>query len=213
MRKKNLVLALFLIVNLQLFAQDYIIRSIGDTVRGTILRSTISMVKIQPVSGKSIKFSPLEIREFRQEGTLFLSREMYGKYGNEQKFIGVEIEGKVNLLSLDGSAPVMMSGGGGGMMMMSGGGRGTYYVEKKGEVTVLQDVITGAFSGEKRLKEVRAILLAVMGDDDELATRINETGYFSGKIIRKLVEDYNRKKLSLEFSFSVSTDSVIKRSL
>jgi hypothetical protein len=193
MIKKNVLIVLLLISNLHLFAQDYVIKATGDTIKGTILRSDISMLKIQPLSGKSFKLYPLDVKEFRRDGALFLSRAMYRKYGNEQQFIGVEIEGKVNLLSIGGSAPVMMSTGGGGMMMTGGGGRGTYYVEKNGAVTVLQDVITGAFSGEKRLNEVRNLLLAVMGDDAEIAEKINQTVYFSGKVVRKLVEDYNRK--------------------
>ena len=191
MIKKNLFIALLLIFNLHLFAQDYVIKATGDTIRGNILRLNKSMLKIQPLSGKSFKLYPRDVREFRQNGALFLSREI--KYSNEPQFICVEIEGIVNLLIIGGRSPVMTSDGSGGIRMLGAEERRTYYVEKNGAVTVLQDVITDPSSGKKRLNEVRNLLLAVMGDDAEIAEKINQTDFFGRWAVRKLVEDYNRK--------------------
>ncbi len=191
MIKKNLFIALLLISSLHLSAQDYVIKATGDTIRGNILRLNKSMLKIQQLSGKSFKLYPRDVKEFRRDGALFLSREI--KYGKEPQFIGVEIEGKVNLLIIGGSTPRMMSDERGGIKMIGADERRTYYVEKNGAVTVLQDVITDPFSGKKRLNEVRNLLLAVMGDDAEIAEKINQTGFFGRWAVRKLVEDYNRK--------------------
>lgn len=197
--KLYLLIQLLLGSAVSVSAQDYVIKTSGDTIKGVIVRFDVGLVKIKPDSGKAVKFQAAEVKQFVRGGNLFLSREIYSyNLGSEFRFLELEEKGVVNLLTIRGTsnAPMMMvnPSGGGGMMMMGGGRqRPSYYVEKAGEVTVLHETVAGSFSSAKRIKEVRTILMGVMGDDAALAEKIQTITLFSIKVVQELVKEYNHK--------------------
>lgn len=184
------------------YSQDYVLTSEGDTLRGKITALTSSSLKIKTDKKKTVKHSPDKVLKLSDNGVSYLSRQVYHKQGSVWRFLRLVDSGAVNLLTLDdGYSPsVSVSSGvfGGGMMgglgVSLGSGRGkspAYYVERKGENTVLKDVVTRLMAGDSRKQEVREILLNIMGDIPEIADKINNASRFTEKTLRDLVYDYN----------------------
>lgn len=187
------------------YSQDYVVTSAGDTLRGKIVGLTSSSLKIKTEEKRTIKLDPQQAKELSDDGTSYLSRQVYHKNGNAWRFLRLVDSGAVNLMTLDdGYSPSVsvssgFTGGGvigglGGLGVSVGSGRGkapAYYVEKNGTSAVLRDVVTRFMAGDSRKQEVAGILLSVMGDIPEVADKINNTSRFTEKTLRELVYDYN----------------------
>jgi len=184
------------------YSQDYVLTSEGDTLRGKITALTSSSLKIKTEDKRTVKLNPEKVLRLSDNGTSYLSRQVYHKQGSVWRFLRLVDSGAVNLLTLDdGYSPsVSVSSGvfGGGMMgglgVSLGSGRGkspSYYIERNGEDTVLKDVITRFMAGESRKQEVTEILLSIMGDIPEIAGKINNASRFTEKTLRDLVYEYN----------------------
>jgi hypothetical protein len=184
-------------------SQDYVLTSDGDTLRGKISALTSSSLKFKTDNKRTVKLSPEKVLRLSDNGTSYLSRQVYHKQGSVWRFLRLVDSGAVNLLTMDdGYSPsVSVSSGvfgGGGMMgglgVSLGSGRGkspAYYVEKDAENIVLKDVVTRFMAGDSRKQEVTETLLNVMGDIPEIADKINNTSRFTEKTLRDLVYDYN----------------------
>lgn len=196
--KKLLVLVvLFLALAPNVFSQDFVITSEGDTIKGIVSLVSNDALKIKTTEKKTVKLKSTQVKKVYTDRTIYLSREIL-KSGSTPKFVRIVDSGAVNLLTLDGgsSSGVRVStglyGGIGGISVGGGPQRSpSFYVEKSGEVTVLKDVITRLMAGENRRNEVIEILLDVMGDDPELAKRISASTKFTEKLIRDFVYEYN----------------------
>lgn len=184
------------------YCQDYVLTSDGDTLHGKITALSSSSLKIKTDNNRTVKLPPQKVLQLSDNGTSYLSREVYHKQGSVWRFLRLVDSGAVNLLTLDdGYSPsVSVSSGvfGGGMMgglgVSLGSGRGkspAYYVEKDGQNTVLKDVVTRLMAGDSRKQEVKEILLSIMGDIPEIADKINSASRFTEKTLRDLVYDYN----------------------
>jgi len=173
-------------------AQDYVITKEGKTLRGEITKFNDLSVKIKPSNGRAKKFYAEDIKQFKKAGRLYLSREVYSRYGNEQKLLKVEKQGVVNLLMIDGKfnstfnfAPSPFG------YPSQKRGPDLYYVEKSGEVTILTEISAGALASEKRRKQIIEVLLTVMGDKPEIAEKIKVQTAFNAKYLTSLVAAYN----------------------
>lgn len=186
--KLFVLIQFFLGLVLHVSAQDYVVKFSGDTIKGEILRSSNTIVKIKPVFGRAVKFNPMEAKEFSRSNNVFLSREIfYGEFGNEQEFVKLVEKGAINLLTISFSRFGYMEPRVGGGAVMRGGGQTTwYFVERAGEVTALKYFLPNSSNSQ-------AVFLQVMGDDPEIVTKIKSRKYYSQKLIVELVREYNER--------------------
>jgi|GEM_PF-1340629 len=181
------------------YSQDRLVTTEGTTLRGKITSVGKSSLKLKTEDGKTKKFSPLQVASFYDDGNRYLSRQVMDKKDAVWRFVRVIDAGAVNLMTIDeGYSPGLQVGttiasmGMGGMGVSIGGGRKkpAYYIQKKDDTHVLEDILPGFLAGESRKQKVIEILHQAMGDIPEIADRINNMR-FNSKTLEALVKDYN----------------------
>ncbi len=207
----------FWLISCRLFAQDAVLISEGNFVRGEIKGTDFQTVVIQEEDGSLRQFKAKDIQSFLWNGDSYVSKPILMKKKAEVWFFRVLEEGKVNLyvIGLTSGTPVQApkvkskpaisvgvgtggfgSGLGGGVTF--GGGR-PRPEEQALKAMPLSFFIEKPGSGpiqelplaSGRQSQLKAILLSKLSGDDDLTENIRATDEFSEKTVVALIRSYN----------------------
>ncbi len=202
------------------FAQDAVIITDGNIVRGTIKGADFATVQLLLDDQTVRVYKAKDIKEFLWNGDTYSSKPLLIKNKMESRFFKVEETGAVNLYSMGStsaekpkekriqvrpSVGVGIGSGGyggvgfGGGITIGGGRRNSnkqegkqtavFYIEKPGTGPILEVPIAGR--ADKRIEQVRNVLLQKLGDDEDLAERLKEAEDFDARNVRAFVNAYN----------------------
>jgi len=219
MKRFYLLAILFLISFHQVKAQDAILISEGNFVRGVIQGTNFSSVAIMNDDQTVSQYQAKDIQSFVWNGETYASKPIVVKKKMEFRFFKLIETGVVNLYAYGDKSvstqPVQQrvkvrpsiglgvgSGGyggglGGGISIGLGGGRRN---EEPTTVTgkvsyYIEKPGTGPMQEIKlngaKIADIRSLLLQKLTNDEDLAARINATESFEGKDLAAYVKAYN----------------------
>jgi hypothetical protein len=219
MMKAFKILSVFFLFSAKLFAQDAILISEGNFVRGVIKGTNFSSVAIQEDDQTIKEFQAKDIQSFIWNGETYASKPIVVKKKMEYRFFKLIESGTVNLYSYGDKAETpqvaqprikvrpqigigMGTGGfgggvGGGVSIGLGGGR-----RNDEQATGSQKVRISYFiekPGTGPMQEVaientnavKTILLGKLTNDEDLAESIKATESFDAKNLAAYVKAYN----------------------
>jgi hypothetical protein len=202
-------------------AQDAVIISDGNFVRGTIQGTDFATVSLRLPNQSVEAYNAKDIKEFLWNGDTYVSKPVVLKKKMEFRFFKVEELGAVNLYSMGNTsvdpAPEKRvkvrpsiglgvgSGGYGGVGLGGGitfgGGRGNGNRKKgnsRSAVYFIEKLGTGPLqeipldgSSANKTEQVKTILLQKLSNDEDLAERIKATESFDAKNVQAFVSAYN----------------------
>lgn len=215
------ILFLFTSFVTKIYAQDAVVVSEGNFVRGTIQGTNFVTVAILE-DDKTIKqYAAKDVESFLWNGQTYVSKPIVINKKMEFKFFKLIEAGTINLYSFGEKASIEepvepqrtkvkptfgvgigtggFGGGLGGGISIGGGGRrndepqtnmpklkATYFLEKPGTGPMQEINLANTAA-------VKNILLQKMGNNAELAQRINDAENFDAKLVLDLIQVYNSK--------------------
>jgi len=221
--KLHILFFLLLGITASVSAQDAVIISEGNFVRGTVQGTNNAVVRIKLDDESIAEYKAKDVQEFLWNGNTYVSKPILIRNNMETRFFKVEELGAVNLYSISSSntmaaAPRKRSriapsvgvgvgtgtygsgvGFGGGISIdlskhrqddyVQPAGRDFYYLEKPGTGPLL--VVPLSSNADDKTEQIRAALIQKLGDDQDLAGRINQTEDFDIQGVKAYVNAYN----------------------
>ncbi len=216
------ILFLFFIFSAKLFAQDAILISEGNFIRGIIKGTNYSMVALQQEDETIVQYQAKDIQSFVWNGETYVSKPILVKKKLETRFFKLIENGAVNLYSFGdkkiteqpqqarvkvrptfgvGMGTGGFGGGlGGGISIGSGGGRRdteTVSNPTNGKVFYYIEKPGSGPMQEVVLENTSAtktILLQKLSSDEDLAQRISGSESFTDLNLIAFVKAYNASK-------------------
>ena len=217
------LVVLFLLVGLKLAAQDAILISEGNFVRGVIKGTNFISVALEQEDQTIVEYQAKNIQSFIWNGETYVSKPIVVKKKMEFRFFKVIETGTINLYSFGDQAVVaqapqprvkvrpsigvgMGSGGfgggiGGGITIGGGGRRDEEQSARavKGKVSYfIEKPGTGPMQevvlDAGKVSSVKALLVQKMSNDEDLVQSINATESFDEKNLTAYVKAYNSHK-------------------
>lgn len=219
--KQFLCFLFFVLFSTAALAQDAVIISDGNFVRGTIQGTDFSMVRLLQEDHTVVSYKAKDIKEFLWNGETYVSKPIVMKKKMEFRFFKVEERGAVNLYSMGetvaegpperriqvrpslgvgiGSGGYGGVGLGGGITFGSGRRNGNSKSGKSRQgVYYIEKLGTGPMqalpvegNSASKAAQIKAILLQQLSNDEDLAERIKATESFDAKNIKAFVSAYN----------------------
>lgn len=224
MNTVRLVMLFCLLISSAVKAQDAVIISEGNFVRGVIKGTNYTMVAIQTEDERVAQYAAKDIESFLWNGETYVSRPILVKKKLEVRFFKLIEGGAVNLYTFGEKnvtrqpEPVrpkirpsigigMGSGGfgGGGMgggISIGGGGGGRREVEPTTSITngkifyYIEKPGTGPMQEVvlENTAGVKSLLLQKLTDDEDLSERIKVSNSFSDLNLIAFIKAYNASK-------------------
>jgi len=218
---KVLLFVFLLLPGSTIFAQDAVIISDGNFVRGTVQGTDFETVRLVKDDKTIAEYKAKDIKEFLWNGDSYMSKPVVVKKKMEHRFFKVEELGAVNLYSMGitsveevpekrvkvrpsigvglGSGGYGGVGVGGGITFGGGRGRDGGKVRKnRAAVYYIEKLGTGPLqaipldgNSESKTEQVKTILLQKLTNDEDLAERIKATESFDAKSVQAYVSAYN----------------------
>lgn len=221
MNRINLIVLLTLLVFTSVKAQDAILISEGNFVRGVIKGTNYSSVAIEKDDQTVVQFLAKDIESFIWNGETYVSKPIIVKKRAESRFFRLLESGVVNLYAIGNKAVTTQVvqprvkvrptfgvglGSGGGVGGVGGGisiGRGNTGTTDKqvdyggGKVSYfIEKPGTGPMQevSLENTTAMKALLLQKLNNDEDLAERIKATDSFNDKILVAFIKAYNEMK-------------------
>lgn len=219
MMKAFKILSVFFLLSAKLFAQDAILISEGNFVRGVIKGTNFSTVAIMEDDQAIKEYQAKDIQSFIWNGETFASKPIVVKKKMEYRFFKLIESGTVNLYSYGDKAETpqatqprvkvrpsvgigMGTGGfggglGGGVSIGFGGGRRNEEQvnnNQRGKITYfIEKPGTGPMQevAIENTNAVKNLLLLKLSNDEDLAESIKATESFDAKNLAAYVKAYN----------------------
>lgn len=218
MKRINLIVLLTLLVFTTVKAQDAILISEGNFVRGVIKGTNYSSVAIEKDDQTVVQFLAKDIESFIWNGETYVSKPIIVKKRAESRFFRLLESGVVNLYAIGNKAVTTQvvqprvkvrptfgvglgSGGGvGGGISIGRGNTGT--TDKQvdygsGKVSFfIEKPGTGPMQeiSLENTAALKSLLLQKLNNDEDLAERIKATDSFNDKILVAFIKAYNEMK-------------------
>lgn len=221
MKRINLIVLLTLLVFTTVKAQDAILISEGNFVRGVIKGTNYSSVAIEKDDQTVVQFLAKDIESFIWNGETYVSKPIIVKKRAESRFFRLLESGVVNLYAIGNKAVTTQVvqprvkvrptfgvglGSGGGVGGVGGGisiGRGNTGTTDKqvdygsGKVSFfIEKPGTGPMQeiSLENTAALKSLLLQKLNNDEDLAERIKATDSFNDKILVAFIKAYNEMK-------------------
>lgn len=222
MKKINLIVLIAILLSFSAKAQDAVLISEGNFVRGIIKGTNYSMVALQQEDQTIVQYQAKDIVSFVWNGETYMSKPILVKKKLEIRFFKLIESGVVNLYSLGDKkvteqpqqARVKVrptfgvgvgSGGFGGGLgggISIGGGGGRRYTETvsnptNGKVFYFIEKPGSGPMQEIALENINAlktVLLQKLTDDEDLAERIKGSESFTDLNLIAFIKSYNASK-------------------
>ncbi|WP_316770415.1 hypothetical protein [Pedobacter frigiditerrae] len=219
MMKAFKILSVFFLLSAKLFAQDAVLISEGNFVRGVIKGTNFSSVAIMEDDQTIKEFQAKDIQSFIWNGETYASKPIVVKKKMEYRFFKLIESGTVNLYSYGDKAETpqapqprvkvrpqvgigMGTGGfggglGGGVSIDLGGRRRNEEQTSGGQKAKISYFIEKPGTGPmqevsiENTNAVKTILLAKLNNDEDLAESIKATESFDAKNLAAYVKAYN----------------------
>jgi hypothetical protein len=214
------ILSVFVLFSTKIFAQDAILISEGNFVRGEIKGTNFISVALAQEDQTIVEYQAKDIQSFVWNGETYVSKPIVAKKKMEYRFFKVIETGAINLYSYGDKAITpavaqpkvkirpsiglgMGTGGfgggvGGGISIGGGGRRDDEQVGNtpKGKISYfLEKPGTGPMQeislDAGKIAGVKALLAQKMNNDEDLVQSINATERFDAKNLAAYVKSYN----------------------
>lgn len=203
------------------FAQDAVIISDGNFIRGTIQGTDFVTVGIKKDDGEVEQYSAKDIREFLWNGETYISKPFVTRQKTEHRFFKLVEGGAINLYSMGGSTGMdkkkrrvrfmpsvgvgIGTGGfrgfgfGGGVSFGGGGNRDEEQRPQRPGLFYIEKPGTGEMleitpdqnNPDANFDYIRKTLLDKFSDDADLTARVKSMNGFDHRSIQSLVKTYN----------------------
>lgn len=218
MKQINLMALLLLLISTSVNAQDAVVISEGNFIRGVIKGTNYSSVAIEKDDQSIAQFFAKDIESFIWNGETYVSKPIIIKKKAEIRFFRIIETGTVNLYAMGNKAVTTQiiqprvkvrptfgvgigSGGGlgGGINIGRGANNGSdeQVSYGSGKVTYfIEKPGTGPMQevGIENTAALKTVLLQKLNNDEDLAERIKATDSFNDKILVAFVRAYNEMK-------------------
>ena len=215
------ILLLFSLLTLRVSAQDAVIISDGNFIRGTVQGTDFQTVGIKTDDGEVQQFKAKDIKEFMWNGETYVSKTFVTNKKTDYRFFKVVEAGAVNLYSMGGSTGTPKKkrsrlrfspsigigiGTGGYSGIGLGGGvsfggrrdeeqtevvRPGLYYIEKPGTGDMLEITPDANNSDANTAYIKSTLLAKFSDDKDLTERVQGLNSFDTKTIQSLVKAYN----------------------
>lgn len=215
------LLLLLLFTGAKLWAQDVVLISDGNFVRGVIKGTNYSSVVLMQDDQSLVQYQAKDIKSFVWNGETYESKPIISKKKADYRFFKLVEIGTVNLYSygdkaVTAQAPAPsrpkirpsfgvglgsggLGGGLGGGITFGGGGRRNDEMVNDGPKGKVSYFIERPGTGPMqeisldagKITTTRAILLQKLTNDEDLAQRINATESFDDKSLAAFIKAYN----------------------
>jgi hypothetical protein len=213
---------LFILAGTIANAQDIVVISQGNFIRGTIKGTNFSSVVLKNEDESMVQYNAADIKEFVWNGETYVSKPIVLKKKMEHRFFKVIEQGAVNLYAIGGNTAAEQPqapkrarirpsigigtgtggfGGVGGGISFGGGNRSSNEQPANRIMPTtyfIEKFGTGPMQAIDveggKAQQIKDILLQKLNNDQDLAERINATENFDTKLVRAFVAAYNSMK-------------------